>query len=417
MQRRAPRSPIIQSDVIILGVDIAKDQSVAVAQDGAGGVSKPLEFAMSQLGFEALWAFARRAAKSAGAASFVVALEPTGHYGAPLVEWLQERDVEVMRVEPLDTNRGKQLYDGTRRKTDAKDAGVIAMLCRQGACRPYERPEELYAHLRVFSRRREQLVKQRSQTVNRLHRHLDETFPELARLFRRQVTPTLLALLEVASSPAGVLALSIEELAAVLRAASRGQLGVERAKALHAAAERSIGSRCAAEAHRLALVQLVGDLRHLMAQLAAVEREMRTWLCKVPYAGRLLSIPRLGAITVATLLGEFGDLRRYDRASKLIKHAGLDLVESSSGKRKGQRHISRRGRAYARQMLYLAALRIGVGHFAAARERLVERGKGPLVAAVANMCRMLRVMHAVVRDDVPFDAAHGMAADEVSMAA
>lgn len=416
MHRRPPRSPFIQPDVSIGGIDIAKDEAIVVVQAGDGGVSKPFKFSMTQLGFEALLAFARRAAKSAGTTRFVLALEPTGHYGAPLVDWLTDRDIEVLRVEPLDTNRAKTLYDGTRRKTDAKDAGVIAMLCRQGIYRPYERPEPLYANLRIWSHRRGQLVKQRSQTQNRLHRHLDETFPELLRLFRGRISRTVLTLLEVASSPAFVLALPESRLVELIRAGSRGQLGAERAREIREVAETSVGTTRAAAAHRLAIVQLVADMRHLQAQLATVEGEMCACLEKVPYASLLLSIPRLGAVTVATLLGEFGDLRRYDRAAKLIKHAGLDLVEASSGKRKGQRHISRRGRPYARQMLFLAALRVRVGHFAAARERLEERGKEPMVAAVANMCRLLRVMHALVRDEAQYDPAHGMA-DEVAMAA
>lgn len=269
---------------------------------------------------------------------------------------------------------------------------------------------------RICSHRREQLVKQRSQTTNRLHRHLDETFPELLPLFRGRLSRTVLTLLEVASSPLALLDLPESRLVELINAGSRGQLGADRAREIRDAARASVGTTRAAEAHRLAIVQLVADTRHVRAQIAVVEREMRACLEKVPYASLLLSIPRLGAVTVATLLGEFGDLRRYDRAAKLIKQAGLDLVEASSGKRKGQRHISRRGRRYARQMLFLAALRVRVGHFAAARARLEERGKEPMVAAVANMCRLLRVMHALVRDEASYDPAHGMA-DEVAMAA
>ena len=75
MSRRAPRSPFIQSDVIVVGVDIAKDDCVAVAQDGMGGVTKPLKFSMSRLGFDALEAFARRVTEATGSTGFTVALD------------------------------------------------------------------------------------------------------------------------------------------------------------------------------------------------------------------------------------------------------------------------------------------------------------------------------------------------------
>lgn len=412
---RTLRSPCIQPNRIVLGVDVAKKASVAVAQASDGKVSRPLTFEMNWRGFEALLEFGRRSKAAARAKDFVVALEPTGHYGAPLVKWLEDQSVEVMRVEALHTNRFKELVDGTRRKTDAKDAVTIAMLCRQGTYRPYRLLTGVYAELRVLSRRREQLVKQRSQTTNRLHRHLDEVFPELPALFDR-IGPTLLALLAVASSPRAMMAMPENELATLLWTASRGNLGRERARDVRTAAEMSVGSPLAAEAHQLAIRQLVADLRHLHGQLSEVEVEMKTRLAEVPYAADLLTIPRLGAITLATLLGEFGDLRHYDRAAKLIKHAGLDLVELSSGTRKGQRGISRRGRRYARQLLFLAALRMG-GAFKSARARLLARDKEPMVAAVANMCRLLRVMHAIVRDGVPYDASCGVVEQPLAMAA
>ena len=415
MKIRTLRSPCIQPNRVVIGVDVAKSECVAVAQTADGGVTKPLKFDTNRNGFERLRTFAQRVMEAKRSEDFVVALEPTGHYGVPLVKWLRDQGIEVMRVEALHTNRFKELVDGTRRKTDAKDAATIAMLCRNGTYRPFRLLEGAYAELRVLSRRREQLVKQRSQATNRMHRHLDEVFPELPKLFDR-MGPTLLTLLKAASSPQTVLEMPVGQLATLLSKASRGNLGLERAQEIREAAETSVGSSTAAKAHRLAIRQLVDDLQHLRGQIVEVEGEMKARLSQVPYAAELLSIPRLGAITLATLLGELGDLRDFDRAEKLIKHAGLDLVETSSGKRRGQRHISRRGRRYARQMLFLAALRMG-GRFAAARQRLLARDKLPMVAAVANMCRLLRVMHAIVRDGVCYDPAHGQPEPEVALAA
>ena len=128
-------------------------------------------------------------------------------------------------------------------------------------------------------------------------------------------------------------------------------------------------------------------------------------LKRVPYARLLRTIPRLGVVTLATLLGELGDLKGYNHSKQLIVMAGLDLVEISSGVHQGHHHISRRGSAYARQMLYLAALRVGSGVMAEPRRRQVEGAKkAPTKAAVANMARLLRVMFALVRDGQPFDA-------------
>lgn len=419
MRRRTLCSPTIQSKIVVIGVDIAKNDSVAVAQAGDGTLAKPLKFKTSTEGFAELLRYAKRSVKSSKSQGFVVSLEPTGHYGLPLLSWLLSQGVTVYRVEPLHTNRVKELYDGTRRKTDSKDAAIVADLCRRGVCRRWELRTGAFAELRVLTRRRQQLVKQRSAETNRLHRHLDVVFPELRGLFGKVASRTVMWLLKELQTPAELLALGLEELTALLLRGSRGQLGRERAEELRSAARATIGTTLGLQGHALAIRQVVTGLEHTLQQLGEVEKAMGQQLARVPYAERMLSIPKLGAITAASLLGELGDLRGYRRSAQLVKMAGLDLVETSSGQRRGKRYISRRGRAYARQMLYLAALRMGGGVLKEARRRMVEENKvEPTKAAVANMCRLLRILHALVRDDVDFDASlHTSTSSELPAAA
>ena len=63
----------------------------------------------------------------------------------------------------------------------------------------------------------------------------------------------------------------------------------------------------------------------------------------------------MGMVTVAGLIGEVGNFTFYTIA-EIMKLAGLDLYEVSSGKHKGQRRISKRGRALMRKLLFFAAL-------------------------------------------------------------
>jgi transposase len=403
--RRTRLCQVINPEVLVVGIDVAKSKHVAVAFAGDGRASKPKSFDATRSGFEALLAFARDCVTRMGAKGFVVGLEPTGHYAHTLVTWLLGQKIDVFSVQPSHTNKAKVLLDGTTRKTDPKDAEVIASLCRQGFARAYRVPVGAFATLRVLSHQRQQLVKRRSQVVNRMHRHVDVMFPELRSLFPKLESTTCLWVLRTVPTPADVLAMPLEELAEALYVASRWQLGEERAREMREAAEASVGITEGLAGHRLALEQLLGELEAVLAQIAAVEKQMAVELGQVPYAALLRSVPRLGMVTTATLLGEFGDLRNFKVAKQLIAMAGLSLVEKSSGQHHGHQHISRRGRAYARQMLYLAALRVGWGFLAEPRRRKVEDRKGEKThAAVANMARLLRVMHAIVRDNKPFDA-------------
>lgn len=51
----------------------------------------------------------------------------------------------------------------------------------------------------------------------------------------------------------------------------------------------------------------------------------------------------VGITTAAGFVAEVGDISRFTHPSQIQKLAGLNLVESSSGKHKGQTTISKRG--------------------------------------------------------------------------
>ena len=66
----------------------------------------------------------------------------------------------------------------------------------------------------------------------------------------------------------------------------------------------------------------------------------------------------MGIITVAGLIGEVGNFEAFSTIAEIMKLAGLDLYEVSSGNHRGRHHISKRGRALMRKLLYFAALSV-----------------------------------------------------------
>jgi transposase len=156
------------------------------------------------------------------------------------------------------------------------------------------------------------------------------------------------------------------------------------------------------------MVGIVLDVQHIIAQLEVVEQfiseiesEMALTLERIPCSARLLSIKGLGVISVAGLIGEVGDFSKFRTQSEIMKLAGLDLYEVSSGKRKGQRRITKRGRSLMRKILYFAAIQMigknGIMH--EYYERLTDRGMLKMRALVAVMRKLLGIIHAILRDD------------------
>ena len=151
--------------------------------------------------------------------------------------------------------------------------------------------------------------------------------------------------------------------------------------------------------------QTLEALKVVECRIREVEAAQAQALLRVSYAGWLLSIPQLGVVTVATILGETGHLPHYRNADAVIKLAGFNLYTKSSGTFKGKTRITRRGQPLLRRYLYLAALRLSKpgSPLAEFHDRLLPAKAKPQIAVAA--CRKLvRVMVAVVRDGVNYEA-------------
>ena len=79
-------------------------------------------------------------------------------------------------------------------------------------------------------------------------------------------------------------------------------------------------------------------------------------LLEIPYIDKLLEIKGIGLKTVSGFIAEVGDITRFDNPKQLQKLAGYAIVECSSGKHKGESHISYRGRKRLRYVLYEASI-------------------------------------------------------------
>jgi transposase len=150
------------------------------------------------------------------------------------------------------------------------------------------------------------------------------------------------------------------------------------------------------------------DIHHILVQLETVnafieeiEAEMAKALERIPCSMRILSMKGLGVVTVAGLIGEVGDFSKFRTQSEIMKLAGLDLYEISSGKRKGQKRISKRGRSLLRKILYNAA--VGTirknGIMCTQYEKLIGRGMKRTPALIVIAKKLLRIIHAMLRDD------------------
>ena len=120
------------------------------------------------------------------------------------------------------------------------------------------------------------------------------------------------------------------------------------------------------------------------------------------------TIPNVGILTMATLLGDVGDPRLFGSAKKFASFLGLTPRGKQSGSsinRKG--HISKCGPSHARQKLYMCV----VSALSTKKNpliieiynRLVSKGKPKNVAIVACMNHLARIIYGVFKSNQPFN--------------
>jgi transposase len=294
----------------------------------------------------------------------------------------------------------KDLEGNSPAKTDQKDPKVIADLMQLGHALSVVIPEGAAAQLRRLTQARERSVQRRTALYNQLHDLVFLLFPEFVQVMKDLRTQSAQYLLRHYPTPQAVVQCGLETLTSILRRVSHGRLGRERAQALYEAAQESAGLQEGRNGMLLEMEHLLEEIESSNRFIEQVEREMSHYLDQIPYSSLILSLKGIGEITAAGLIGEVGDFKKFPTASEVEKLAGLNLFEISSGKHKGNRHISKRGRPLLRKLLYFAAMntvrRGGVMH--ALYQKYVERGMPKIKALVAIARKLLRTLFALVRD-------------------
>ena len=108
----------------------------------------------------------------------LVGIEPTGHYWFDLGQFMGEKNIKFVMVNPHHVHKTKELDDNSPSKNDRKDPRVIAGLVRDGRYFYSYMPTGVYAELRNASNRRFVLVEEQTRAKNRLQKWIAVYFQE-----------------------------------------------------------------------------------------------------------------------------------------------------------------------------------------------------------------------------------------------
>jgi transposase len=366
----------------VVGIDVAKDTHAAQITDFRGRMltSRHLSFTNTKEGFGGLLLWIRSAQDKHRLPSLLVGLEPTGHYWFNLANWLVQQGIEVVLVNPVTTHRNKENRDNSPSKNDPKDALVIAEVVSRGYYTDYVPQQAVFDRLKAVMSDREFWVKMSTSLGNRIVRWIDLYFPEFRQVFPDWTVPRSLASLKAFPLPSDLRGQTIDKIITGWKQhgmqRSAGASGKIKAAALLTVANRSIGDTRTVREAKQEIRYLLEAYEQVRTTLKEIDQTLEVLLGEIPMAEQLRSIKGLGTITLSAILGYGGDLSHYSHGRQLLRRAGLNLAECSSGKHKGQIRLSKRGDSALRKHLYWGMLGLVRQNSDFKRWHTANQGKG-----------------------------------------
>jgi transposase len=243
---------------------------------------------------------------------------------------------EVYAVNPMSVARYRERHSTSGAKSDPGDAAVLAELARTD--RHHHRriagDSDLAAAVKVLARAHQSLIWTRQRQVNTLRSTLREYYPAAVGLGELH-GPDALGVLSVAPTPSLGRTLSQKRIAsAITRAGRRRRVG-ERAAELQALlrADQLAAPAVLSEAMGASVAAVVAVIGELNTQIARLEEQLSEGFDQHPDAKIVRSLPGLGTVLGARVLGEFGDdPNRYADAKARKNYAGTSPISKASGK-------------------------------------------------------------------------------------
>ncbi|MGG3471659.1 IS110 family transposase [Neobacillus pocheonensis] len=391
----------ITSSHLVVGIDIAQQTHVARAVNFRGIIiGEALSFTNNEDGFNSLLQWIQKLQTAHQLSAAIVGMEPTGHYWLNVSRWLAARQFEVVLVNPHLVKKNKENRDNTPSKSDKKDALVIADMVKNGYYSFTRNTPEAFEELRVLLSNRDSVVTRLVSAKNQIHRWVDIVFPELRHVFKHITCIGALATLRLFPTPAALSQLQPQDVIEGWKSLMKRHSGSRKAKELITLASRSVGSRLATRAYQLHLKQLLAEYDLACKQLQVVEHEIIAALERIPFAKSMLAIKGISAISLAGILGEAGDLSGFVHGNALLRHAGLNLAEASSGKWTGQLVISKRGRSRLRRFLFIVTMSLVMNNseFQAMHSQNVHVKKMKKMRSIMKLCgKLARILVGMAR--------------------
>jgi len=243
---------------------------------------------------------------------------------------------EVFAVNPMSTSRYRDRHSTSGAKSDPGDAKVLADMVRTDRHnhRPVAADSETVQVVKVLARAHQTMVWSRRRQTNLLRSTLREFYPAALVAFDDLASGDALEVLRMAPTPELGRTLSLSKIAAALRRGGRQRRIEERAAEVQSAlrSEQLAAPAAVSSAMGASVAAGVAVIATMVTQTRSLAEELEAGFEQHPDAEVVRSLPGLGTILGARVLGEFGDEpNRYCNAKSRKNYAGTSPITRASG--------------------------------------------------------------------------------------
>jgi transposase len=289
---------------VVIGVDPAKRSHAVAVIDERERTLAAIQVVNDNVGYRQLRALARQWPDRRWA------VEGAGGVGRQLAQRLIADGETVSDVPAKLSTRVRAMTTGHGRKTDPTDAHAVAVVGLRNTELAVVTTDDEMVALRLLSERRRDLVRNRTQTVNRLHQILMELLPAGA---QRNLTAARARVLLATVRPRDV----------------------------------------AGKARRQLAADYIDDVTMLDRKLKTIHARIAEAVAAT--GTTLTTIVGVGPVTAAAILGEVGDVTRFPSRHHFASYTGTAPLDASSGEVKRHR-LSRAGNRRLNHALHIVAL-------------------------------------------------------------
>ena len=327
--------------VVFVGDDWAEDHHDVHLMDETGSRLAARRFPEGAAGIGGLHALIAQYADDPG--QVVVGIEADRGLWAGA---LAAAGYQVFAINPLAAARYRERHQLSGAKSDPGDAKVLADLVRTDRHnhRPIAGDSAGVEAVKILARTHQSLIWSRTRQTNGLRSALREYYPAALEAFEDLYDRDALAILGRAPTPQAGAVLSVAAIRSILKKAGRQRNTDTRAQTIRAAlqSEQLAAPPAVTAAFAATTTAAVGIIAELNRQIVDLQTALAEHFETHPDADIYRSLPGLGVILGARVLGEFGDdPNRYTTGKCRKNYAGTSPLTVASGKRRAvlARHV------------------------------------------------------------------------------